>query len=75
MEKITIEYSDRDEALLALNAWKYKNCIDEIWEKVFRPNRKHKFSNELLDSEQAHEVIEELIKIYQKTIEENLGED
>jgi len=64
MKKITIEYDNVEDADLALNAWKYKEAVEEIWEKCFRKNNKHGYNDELLDSEQAYEVIEKIAEIY-----------
>jgi len=48
----------------ALDGVSSKMIISEIWEKVFRPNRKGPYGNAILDTEEANDVIEELIKIY-----------
>lgn len=54
----------------ALNGSKYKHIIDDIWQNVFRPNRKHGYGNKILDTDEAHNIIEELITIYLRTIED-----
>ena len=72
MKKITIEYDNVEDADLALNAWKYKDAIDEIWERCFRPNNKHGYNDELLDSEQAYDIIEVLAKMYVDIIKDTI---
>ena len=61
-----------DDELLscALMGVKYKDTLDSIWNDVFRPHRKHGYGNEILDSEAAYPVIEELIERYQRLLEE-----
>lgn len=68
---------DREDFQLAQNGWKYKNQIEEIWEKVFRPYRKHGYSNDYLNKiidqnpEIAGIIIESLIDIYHEVINED----
>lgn len=64
MKKAIVEFHDEEELTTALNGWKYEGMIEEIWQKCFRPARKHGYGDELLDSDQGREVIEKLIKIY-----------
>jgi len=64
MKKITIEYDNVEDADTALKGWQYKEAIEEIWNKCFRPNNKYSYNDELLDSEQAYEIIEKIAQIY-----------
>jgi hypothetical protein len=71
MPKVTITYdldnpelTDNSDLELALNAYKYKSALEDIWTHVFRPNNKHGYNNLILDNDTAYEVIEELMKIY-----------
>lgn len=59
---------------ICLNGHRYKNCLDEVWNKVFRPNRKHGYGNDALDNDQAYDVIEKLIEIYQEVLKDSLGD-
>jgi hypothetical protein len=56
------EYND------AINGSRYKYALDEVYEQVFRPSRKHGYSdleiNELLKNEKCKLLIEKLIDIY-----------
>ena len=65
---IILEFDDKEQALDAMNGSKYREQIDEIWMKVFRPSYKHGYGDELLDSEQAGEVIERLARIYREVV-------
>ena len=55
---------------LAANGAKYKYTLDDVWERVFRPNNKHGYNDELLDSEEAYDIIEKLIAIYLEVVDE-----
>jgi len=61
---------EREELELAQKGWEYKSKLDDVWEEVFRPYRKHGYSDEELQNtidahpETARVVIEGLIKIY-----------
>jgi hypothetical protein len=52
----------------ALNGYKYRYALDEVYERVFRPSRKHGYGdpeiNELLKNEKCKLLIEKLIDIY-----------
>jgi len=61
---------ENEEFLDAFNGSKYKYVIEEIWNEVFRKNRKHGYNNPKLDSDEAYEIIEELIKIYLEVTED-----
>jgi len=64
--KVTLEFDEesREEAEHSLKGVEYYSMLEEIWDKMLRPNNKHGYCNKILDSEEAYEVIEELIKIY-----------
>jgi len=73
MPKITMEFNLPEEQQQfddALNGTKYCIQLEEIWNKVFRPSRKHGYNNPILDTEEACAVIEELINIYNEVINE-----
>lgn len=58
-----------------LNANEMKRKHDEIWDKVFRPLNKHGYHGKLQelidkDPDLCYDVIEELIKIYQRVMED-----
>ena len=72
--KLEFDENERQEALEAMNAWKYKYAFSSVWDRVFRPNNKHGYNNELLDKESSYEVIEELMKIYQEVNQELIDE-
>ena len=42
-------YEDRAEALVMLKAEYYKNALEEVWQRCFRPFWKHGFSGELAE--------------------------
>ena len=59
----------------ALNGWKYKVALDDIWNTVFRPRHKHGYSedriNDLLTDPKCHELMDLLEKIYLDTVRED----
>jgi hypothetical protein len=77
--KVTLEfcpYEDSDALDAALNGAKYKSQLDEIWQEVFRPYRKHGYVQKNLQEcieanpEVAETIIEGLIEIYQGVVHE-----
>jgi hypothetical protein len=56
----------------AVNGTKYKDQIEEIWQRVFRPAYKHGYSherlNELANSEEGYELIGLLADIYRDIV-------
>ena len=64
MKKIIIEYDNVEEANLSLRAPELQDKLDQIWEECFRKNNKHGYNDELLDSEEAYDIIERLSQIY-----------
>ncbi len=67
--KVTIELEDEYEIKTYMDAPKNESIVHETWEKVFRPNNKHKYGNKVLDQDSAHVIIEELAKIYLDMVE------
>jgi hypothetical protein len=53
-----------------MEALKYLIALQEVWEKVFRPNLKHGYSSEILDADVASEVIEQLASIFNEVLED-----
>jgi hypothetical protein len=52
MSKVTItfdSYEEQEELDCALNGVKYKNQVDEMWQKLFRPRNKHGYNNQRLN--------------------------
>lgn len=81
MSKAYIKFDlpeEREDLELALNAWKYKNAIDEVWNNVWRPYYKHGYNNEvlnkLLEDKHCQALFDLLVKEYQRTIKEALDE-
>lgn len=64
------EPEDRSSHKLAVHAEEMRWALDEIWDKVFRPNNKHGYNNKVLDSEEAYHVIEALLDRYQAVLDE-----
>lgn len=63
--KATLEFDlpeDKDDLLLALNATKYTIALDEIGNQVFRPARKHGYSNPLVQTliDKLNDLVETL---------------
>jgi hypothetical protein len=78
--KVTLEfdsYENADELEAALNGAKYRDKLDEIWNQMLRPHRKHGFSQKKLQEcieanpEVADTIIEALIEIYQEVVNED----
>jgi hypothetical protein len=61
----------------AVDGWKAFMALEEIWQNVFRPARKHGYGHPKLQnlSDRDYEVIEALIDLYQNTKDDALGED
>ncbi|MDB2447227.1 hypothetical protein N9W79_01240 [bacterium] len=68
--KVILCFDNTEEAKVAMDGWKYKFTIEEVWEKVFRPNFKHGYNDETLDNDLAYKVIERLSEIYSQAIED-----
>lgn len=61
----------RDEYEDAINGWKYRSRIDDIWNEVFRPRHKHGYGNsrinELLEKPECDELMDLLEDLYRGT--------
>lgn len=75
MTKVIIEfdkYEDKEDLEDALNGTKYKIQLDDLWSSLFRPRHKHGYSskrvNELLESEECNELMDELEKLYNEIV-------
>ena len=47
--KVTLYFDTEEEAVLAINARKYRDAVDDIWQQVFRPNFKHGYNKDIND--------------------------
>jgi len=74
--KVTMSFNDdeQEDARVALNGHKYKECVEEIWEQCFRKAFKHGYGIELLDSNVAYPIIDKLSEIYHEVIAEIMEE-
>ena len=68
--KAILCFDSFEEAKIAMNGTNYLVALEEVWERVFRPNFKHGYSNEILDNKDAYPVIEELSKIFNEILED-----
>jgi hypothetical protein len=63
----------QEEFETAVNAWKYKVRIEDIWDQVFRPFYKHGYRdkelNDLLDKlgDDGSKIIDKLADLYRET--------
>jgi len=80
MPKAILEFNlpeENEDFDLAREGWRYHNQIEEIWQKVFRPYRKHGYPNLKLNKviednpEVAEVIIESLIEIYQEVLRDD----
>lgn len=66
---------EREEHTEALNGWKYKLQLDEVWDKVFRPAYKHGYLddeiNKLLEDEKCDKLFDKLADLYREVIKDN----
>jgi len=71
--KIVLEFDNKNEAIIALKANKFVFAREEIWQKLFRPNNKNGYHNcdNILNSEEAYEIIEKLEKMYFEILEDH----
>ena len=79
MPKAVLEFNlpeETEDFKDAQNGWKYKSQIEEVWQEVFRPYRKHGYRNQELQNvindnpAVAHTIIESLIEIYHKVLKD-----
>jgi hypothetical protein len=65
---------EQEEFQTAIDGWKYKNAMEEVWQRVFRPFFKHGYSNaeiqSLSETEAGSRLIEALAEIYQDVARE-----
>jgi hypothetical protein len=63
-------YEEATELETAINGWKYKSAIEEIWQEVFRPRHKHGYKNarlnSLIEDAQTEAVVEEVMDILEE---------
>lgn len=78
MPKATLSFSipeEQDDFKDAMNGWRYRNQVEEIWNKVFRPYYKHGYSdqelNKLLSSPEGGIIIDKLAELYIEVINDN----
>ena len=59
---------ESEEFSTALNGWKYKHAMEEVWQKVFRPYFKHGYGSEelnrLVETEDGGKIVEALSELY-----------
>lgn len=59
----------------AMNGWKHRYQVEQIWEKVFRPYYKHGYRdeelNKLLSSDEGGIIINKLAELYRQVINDN----
>jgi len=61
---------EQEEFQDAVNGWRNKAIVDEIWQRCFRGNNKHGYNHDVLNSAAAYDVIEKLAEIYQDILSE-----
>jgi len=66
---------EREEFDDAVNGWKYKSRIDDIWQKVWRPRHKHGYNNERLNALCEIPEVDEAIDILEKIYQDTVGDD
>lgn len=64
VKELLIEVDDAEDASTFLNAYNYKDALEDIWQQCFRPNNKHGYPEEELNAELAYRVIEILSEKY-----------
>lgn len=65
---LIITSDDKEELKVYLDAYKYMDNIDEMWNSLFRPRYKHGYNSEkinnLLKNKKCNELMDELEQIY-----------
>lgn len=65
---------EQEEYEIAVKAWKHKHAITRIHQEIFRPHRKHGYSDEdlkkLCKNEKVLEAISVLEELFHKILEE-----
>ena len=63
---------EQEEFESAVNGADYKDKLDEVWDKLFRPRHKHGYNNDVLneldDDEKVSKAIDLLEEIYKEII-------
>lgn len=76
VNKIILEFDDKEEALDAMNGTKYLCQIEEIWDECFRPCFKHGYEPRIeamieeCGRDNAHDLIEAIAEIYLEVVKE-----
>lgn len=65
---ITIETDDKDNSIDFLKSRDMRRALDDVWMEVFRPNFKHGYSNPVLNSDEAYDIIEALSELYRQKL-------
>jgi hypothetical protein len=71
--KATLEFSlpeDQDEFKNAVDGWKYKSAMDDVWDELFRPRWKHGYSDQTLEDLRKNESVETAIDMLEKMYKE-----
>ena len=77
--KATLEFDlpEEQEAFeTAVNAWRYKVRIEDIWDQVFRPRRKHGYRDEEINvlleklGDDGDKLMEKLEDLYRSAVAE-----
>lgn len=73
--ELKISCETREEARDYLKAFDYKDALEDMWNRIFRPRHKHGYGdqeiNEILgNSEECNKVIDYLEEIYHKILED-----
>jgi hypothetical protein len=84
--KVILEFdsfSEADELDTALNGGKYRDKLDEVWQKLFRPRHKHAYGNERIndliafngpetpESIACNELLDYLEQVYRDIVHED----
>lgn len=62
---------EQEELNMCLKASSYKCALNDIANEVFRPHRKHGYSNPALDTEASYDIIEILETMFYQILSEN----
>lgn len=69
MYKVTIDCDTSEDAKVVIDAYRYREAFNNIWESMFRPRHKHGYDNSTINdilhrSEDANELMSCLEEIY-----------
>lgn len=76
--KVTLEFElpqETEEYKLAMDGAKTRIALDDVWEKIFRPEFKHGYPNERLNELAADPKVSEAIQLLAKIYHEILAEN